>query len=177
MVLTIHTVKCALLVMTLIFFCLFVIAAVKRLSVLDNGSRNLFSDLRVIFQNPVNFSSRFLYDSYLSLTLRAVLIQAVPFFYVRRTFKKYEILKQLFVSQFIRLNFNALARFKRHRFSSLALNSAHMTATFEPDLLLHLFSFNIVAATQICNVLCLKKSFLHTRDAEMFGFSNLQQEK
>lgn len=107
MVLTIHTVKCASLMMTLIFFCLIVIAAVKRLSVLDNGSRNLFSDIRVIFQNPVNFSSRFLYDSYQSHTLRAVLIQAVPFFYVHRTFKKYEILKQLFVSQFIRLNFNA----------------------------------------------------------------------
>ena len=55
MVLTIHTVKCASLMMTLIFFCLLVIAAVKRLSVLDNGSRNLFSDLRVIFQNPVSF--------------------------------------------------------------------------------------------------------------------------
>lgn len=107
MVVTIHTVKCASLMMTLIFFCLFVIAAVKRLSVLDNRSRNLFSDLRVIFQNPVNFSSRFLYDSYLIHTLRAVLIQAVPCFYVHRTFKKYEILKQLFVSQFIRLNFNA----------------------------------------------------------------------
>ena len=102
MVLTIHTVKCASLMMTLIFFCLFVIAAV-----MVNGSRNLFSDIRVIFQNPVNFSSRFLYDSYQSHTLRAVLIQAVPFFYVHRTFKKYEILKQLFVSQFIRLNFNA----------------------------------------------------------------------
>lgn len=133
MVLTIHTVKCASLMMTPIFFCLFVIAAVKRLSVLDNGSRNLFSDIRVIFQNPVNFSSRFLYDSYQSHTLRAVLIQAFPFFYVHRTFKKYEILKQLFVSQFIRLNFNAQARFKRHRFSSLTLNSAHVTATFEPD--------------------------------------------
>ena len=107
MVLTIHTVKCASLMMTLVFFCHFVKAAVKRLSVLDSGSLNLFSGLRVIFQNPVNFSSRFLYDSYLSNTLTAVLIQTVPFFYVRRTFKKYEIFKRLFVSQFIRLNFNA----------------------------------------------------------------------
>ena len=107
MVLTIHTVKCTSLMMTLIFICPFVNAAVKRLAVLENGSVNLFSGLRVIFQNPVNFSSRFLYDSYLSHTLRAVLIQAVPFFYVHRTFKKYEILKQLFVSQFIRLNFTA----------------------------------------------------------------------
>jgi len=38
MVLTIHTVKCASLMMALIFFCPSVNAAVKRLSVLDNGS-------------------------------------------------------------------------------------------------------------------------------------------
>lgn len=96
--------KCALFMITLDSFCPFVKATVRRLSVVDIGPLNLFSDVRVIFQNPVNFSSRFLYDSH---TLTVVLMQAVPFFYVHRALRKCEILKQLLVSQLIRLNFNA----------------------------------------------------------------------